>query len=193
MKPWFNESMDAFAKAFHCAIAGDKNAALQWLSQTRSPELVEWFDVHAQNTGTFRVRHFGREPRPDDVVLDPVRSVTRFEPAVMSRDGYRCRYCGMRVLPKATLRRFRDAVRAKVFATLGTNRERHGIRMAFSATVDHVVPHSRGGRTVLDNLVTACWACNYGKSNYTLAELGMDDPRDRAPELTGWQGLLDRL
>lgn len=30
--------------------------------------------------------------------------------------------------------------------------------------VDHVVPVSHGGRTVDDNLATACWDCNRGKS-----------------------------
>ncbi|HUC25387.1 MAG TPA: HNH endonuclease [Streptosporangiaceae bacterium] len=30
---------------------------------------------------------------------------------------------------------------------------------------DHVMPRSKGGRDVLENLVTACQACNGGKSN----------------------------
>jgi len=61
------------------------------------------------------------------------------------------------------------------------------------ATLDaDVDPHSRGGRTDPSNLVTACWACNYGKSSYTLTELGMEDPRRRVPALTAWNGLLDR-
>lgn len=31
--------------------------------------------------------------------------------------------------------------------------------------VDHVIPWSRGGETVVDNLQTLCAECNYGKSN----------------------------
>lgn len=30
-------------------------------------------------------------------------------------------------------------------------------------TVDHVIPESRGGPTVLENLTTACWPCNRSK------------------------------
>ena len=30
--------------------------------------------------------------------------------------------------------------------------------------VDHIVPVSRGGKTVLDNLQTLCWRCNRSKS-----------------------------
>jgi len=31
--------------------------------------------------------------------------------------------------------------------------------------VDHIVPVSRGGKSVDDNLVAACWQCNNGKSD----------------------------
>lgn len=35
---------------------------------------------------------------------------------------------------------------------------------------DHVVPRSRGGKSVLDNLATACKACNSGKRDRALDE-----------------------
>lgn len=37
-------------------------------------------------------------------------------------------------------------------------------------TCDHVVPVSRGGSSTLDNLVTACLACNLAKSTMTPKE-----------------------
>lgn len=40
-------------------------------------------------------------------------------------------------------------------------------------TVDHVVPKSRGGRSVWENLVTACRGCNLKKKNRTPEEAGM--------------------
>ena len=46
-----------------------------------------------------------------------------------------------------------------------SNKIRHGISLTFRATADHVVPISHGGRTSMDNLVTSCWNCNYGKYN----------------------------
>lgn len=54
---------------------------------------------------------------------------------VLSRDNWTCQYCGA----KAS-----DGVKLHV---------------------DHVIPVSRGGKTVLDNLVTACEKCNLGKSD----------------------------
>jgi len=32
---------------------------------------------------------------------------------------------------------------------------------------DHVIPYSRGGRTVMENLVTACQSCNCAKRDRT--------------------------
>lgn len=40
-------------------------------------------------------------------------------------------------------------------------------------TFDHVMPRSRGGRTLWTNIVTACSACNTRKANKTPQEAGM--------------------
>ncbi len=44
---------------------------------------------------------------------------------------------------------------------------------AHDLTFDHIVPRSRGGRTVWSNVVTACGQCNLLKSNRLPAESGM--------------------
>ena len=54
---------------------------------------------------------------------------------ILKRDGYRCRICG---------RSAQDGVKLEV---------------------DHIVPVSKGGKTVASNLQTLCWDCNRGKSN----------------------------
>lgn len=177
-KTWFPEATTAFNTAYRAADAGDLEAAVRLLEDTRGPELREWFDVHAQNTGRFRAAHFGRQSTPEPVPdLDPLRKPDRFEAELFERDGCRCRYCGTEVFPTRMLKRFEHMVGSEHFKATGTNATRHGVRMAFSAALDHVVPWSRGGRTDPSNLVTACWPCNYGKAEYTLAELGLKDPR----------------
>ncbi|WP_428391627.1 HNH endonuclease [Lichenicoccus sp.] len=55
--------------------------------------------------------------------------------------------------------------------------------------VDHLVPHSRGGTDEAGNLVTSCQSCNYGKRDWIIEELGLSDPRMRAPRLDSWDGL----
>lgn len=40
-------------------------------------------------------------------------------------------------------------------------------------TIDHVIPKSMGGRTIWENVVSACLTCNLRKGNKTLTEAGM--------------------
>ena len=54
---------------------------------------------------------------------------------VLKRDGYKCKICG-------------------VSASDGAKLE-----------VDHIIPISKGGKTVIDNLQTLCRSCNRGKSD----------------------------
>jgi 5-methylcytosine-specific restriction endonuclease McrA len=70
-------------------------------------------------------------------------------------------------------------------------------------TLDHVVPRSRGGKSVWENVVTACAPCNHRKGNRTLEEARMallQPPKAPAPVLfihlaasripNGWQPYL---
>jgi 5-methylcytosine-specific restriction endonuclease McrA len=53
-------------------------------------------------------------------------------------------------------------------------------------TLDHVVPRSRGGDSVWENVVTCCAPCNHRKGNRSLAEAQMTlsaTPRPPAPVL----------
>src|ERR1700751_1959865 len=53
-------------------------------------------------------------------------------------------------------------------------------------TLDHVVPKSRGGESVWENVVTSCAPCNLRKGNRLLDELSMAlrrQPRPPAPAL----------
>lgn len=49
-----------------------------------------------------------------------------------------------------------------------TDRNRH------KATIDHVIPVSRGGLNLPGNLLVACGCCNRAKANRTLAEWAAD-------------------
>jgi 5-methylcytosine-specific restriction endonuclease McrA len=40
-------------------------------------------------------------------------------------------------------------------------------------TYDHVIPRSQGGKTIWDNIVSACYDCNSRKANRTPAQAGM--------------------
>ena len=43
-----------------------------------------------------------------------------------------------------------------------------------AATIDHVLPRSRGGRDTWENLVACCLRCNNTKGDHTPAEMGWE-------------------
>jgi len=51
-------------------------------------------------------------------------------------------------------------------------------------TIDHVLPRSLGGRTVWENVVSACRACNLKKGNKTVREANMELLRPPARPLS---------
>lgn len=83
---------------------------------------------------------------------------------VWKRDEYRCRYCG------------REVIRPDYSASARVNG--HPVVKSNSATIDHVIPVSRGGKRTLANLVTACSACNKDKGDLTLREFLFGNQRN---------------
>ena len=108
--------------------------------------------------------------------------------ALIERDGYHCRFCGIPVVRAET----REPIRRAYPGALRwgvTNPEQHAAFQALWLVPDHVLPHSRGGTSELDNVVIACQPCNCGRSELTLEEVGVSDPRLREPIRAAWDGL----
>jgi 5-methylcytosine-specific restriction endonuclease McrA len=63
---------------------------------------------------------------------------------ILTRDDWTCQYCGVRHFGQPK-----------------------------KLNYDHVIPRSRGGRTVWENIVTSCIPCNSKKDNRTPQEAGM--------------------
>ena len=111
--------------------------------------------------------------------------------AVFKRDGFRCRYCGCRVV--------RPGVRSLLTALFpdvvrwpggkGGDQSKHAAFYALNGVLDHVEPYARGGGSSSENIVTACWPCNFGKEDHTIEELRLSDPRLRTPVVDDWDGL----
>lgn len=110
---------------------------------------------------------------------------------LLLRDGYHCRICGIPVIRMEVRERFR-----KLYPHLQIwgikNIEQHAAFQALWVQYDHIIPHSRGGDNSLDNMLITCAACNYGRMQYTLDEVGLADPRLREPVGSTWDG-LERL
>jgi len=124
------------------------------LPAERALRLVLDRKAEALEVDSLRTFRSERQQLPCPLVIRLVRFVhvpRRFRRQVtntflFARDGYRCMYCG----------RHRSVLRGREFLTR-----------------DHVVPLSRGGENVWENVVTACSCCNNRKANHTPAECGM--------------------
>ena len=119
-----------------------------------------------------------------DRLAYPRRAVER---QVFKANHHHCVYCQRPVISGEMLKAFRTIVGPSIFGMGTSNAETHGLVFAHRAVADHLDPRSNGGRTDLENLVTACYACNFGKAQFTLAEIGLEQPR--ASIEAGWDGL----
>ena len=188
---WFSEELVLFHAAAILAAHGERSTAIQILTTMRSDEMREWVVEHGQVSGTRRVWRLNSAVPAGASEFDPVRNAPReLQRRVFQRDSYTCRYCGLRQVSMDALRAFERVVGVSQFRTVGTNAEQHGVIHGFKIVADHVVPHCRGGRTDMDNLVTSCPGCNYGKGSFTVGELAISDPRERPPCGDDWDGLL---
>jgi 5-methylcytosine-specific restriction endonuclease McrA len=108
---------------------------------------------------------------------------------IYRRDGFRCRYCGCRIVaPQA-----QNIIAALLPGAVSWGSRDIELNAAFytlKGVLDHVVPHANGGTSDPENIVVSCQPCNYGKGNYFLEQLGLLDPRLRNPIVDDWDGLL---
>jgi DNA-directed RNA polymerase subunit RPC12/RpoP len=110
------------------------------------------------------------------------------EAEIYERDGYRCRFCGCRVIVKAA-RAVMDRLLPGAIRWGAANGDRHAAFFALTATIDHLVPHARGGDNSPGNLLTTCQPCNFGKGDWLVDEIGLFDPSSRPPVVDAWDGL----
>jgi hypothetical protein len=166
------------AAAVAAAHAGDADTWRALLRPLDQQPLQDWFHDHAQNAARFRAMAFCGEavlpvPEAERDRKYPLAAMGR---EIFLRDNGACRYCGMRVHLRQDLRRVSVLVGNELFAMGSTNRTRAGAMIVARASADHVVPVTHGGRTTPENLVTACWPCQFGKSSYPPEQLGMRSP-----------------
>jgi hypothetical protein len=107
------------------------------------------------------------------------------------RDGYHCRFCGIPVIRPEVRNLLRKAY-PTALPWGRTNLSQHAGFQAMWAQYDHLLAHARGGNNTEQNIVVACAPCNFGRMHHSLSEVGLTDPRDRAPVRSSWDG-LERL
>jgi hypothetical protein len=169
-------------------LAGDAALADQLIRRADLPALRDWTESILGKKSPC-VQLFSSAPEQSVKDRVTLRMPTAHEKRQLHlRDGYHCRFCGIPVI--------RSAIRTRIMRAypnaLGwgkRNKERHAAFFTMWAQYDHLVPHAKGGTNSLSNIVVTCAACNYGRGSYTLAEVGLSNPLERAALQSTWDGL----
>jgi 5-methylcytosine-specific restriction endonuclease McrA len=174
-----------YARADELICAADKPIIAAWTESIwgkRNP------DIHQFVAQPMPLPHLSPHERPRPRMPD---SATRR--AILERDGFHCRFCGIPVI-SAEVRQFLN--RAYPFAARwgSRNHDQHAALQCMWLQFDHLVPNERGGTSDLDNVVVTCAPCNFGRMQLTIQEAGLDNPlaRPLAPtwkHYAAWDGL----
>ena len=193
----FDQAIDAFVVAAKRAFAGDVQEARRLMGEIADRELMVWYDQIAQNVGDVRYELLNQQSayRKNGNEIDRDLRDIRMR-KLAARDGHHCCYCGIRVIEPEVLKKIQAVLGRDVFPSKTNNKgssnwDYHGVWILTVMTLDHIDPFSISGRDDDDNLATSCWACNFGKYDYTLKELGLEPPRTKQGTTDGWVGLRD--
>lgn len=100
----------------------------------------------------------------------------KMKSALIERDGHHCKICGIPLIRSEVRKAFmRDYPQATRWTGVKANEQHRGFQVMW-LQYDHLLVHSRGGETTLDNMIIACAACNFGRDKYSLKEVGFADP-----------------
>lgn len=181
--------LDAAVSAHLC---GEKELAAYLIGKADIPAIGDWaYSVRGKFTEYNRPLFIDRSQPRLDSANDRMPS-TAMERALEERDGFRCRFCGLPVIARR-VRKVLIAHYPGVIRWGDRNNAKHRALDILEIQYDHLLPHSRGGANTIDNLVVTCNPCNYGRSGYTLDEMGLADPFLRKPIASEWDGLARLL
>jgi 5-methylcytosine-specific restriction endonuclease McrA len=188
---WLTESILKFKTTLDLFLANDFEQMAKSIDSLRSEEIREFYSKHA--LWAFKTR--ASDKPTGNKALQKLRMPSlRIRNEVFVRDGYVCQYCTLPVVNTRVFHEFSKSVGVQTFSSEKSDTRANGVVLGFSATIDHVDPFSSGGDSDLSNLVTTCWGCNFGKLNYSIDNLGINDPRNFPKKVNfTWNGLVDYI
>jgi 5-methylcytosine-specific restriction endonuclease McrA len=186
---WVRKAIFTFEDSVSALQLGDRKSSIEILRKIPSTDISEFVRFHAYYAYVTRLRVQELKKLPKVVQRMPG---AKLKTLILERDGFVCQYCSNPVVRTEFFKGFSKVVGEEYFPAGRSDSKRHGVYLAFSATWDHVVPFQNGGGIEVDNLVTSCWPCNFGKYNYTLEQLSIEDPRLRRKTLSrSWNGFRE--
>ncbi|RYD34156.1 MAG: HNH endonuclease [Verrucomicrobiaceae bacterium] len=190
--PEIFEAAELLSDAVDAHLRGDLQEAAQLIRQADIPTIGEWLDEIwlGANTPIRGIRKVDGLPPilPKDQRHVPRDAPRQMKKELVARDGHHCRFCSMPLVRPEVRKELTRLYPQEARWTSTRARDQHRGLQVLWLQYDHVIVHSRGGETSLDNIVVACAACNYGRDRYMLAEVGFRDPTThvRMPSWSGW-------
>lgn len=175
--------------AANALLAGNSDEASDLLRKADIPEIMQHVK-RLVGPNSVEIHRSIERPKPLPAQeRDPDRMPTdATERGVFERDAWRCRFCGMKVLSRKARNILANGF-PKISRWKPQGYKSHAALYAMASSLDHVIPHSRGGEDSDENFVTACYGCQFGRGEWLLEEMELMDPRQFAPVLDSWDGL----
>ena len=184
--------VDLLSAAADALLTNNTGLAVKLVGEADDRQVWSWFYNFVQTDNIWK--HLNLDPKARVIV--GVKVATRdtttasMKRELFTRDGWHCRFCEVPVVSPAARKILTDRAGLR----WGSRKQMiHGGMVAVLASHDHVMPRSWGGADSLDNLVTACWPCQFSRLNGRLADCGLADPFTHPPVLDGWDGLTRLL
>lgn len=190
-------AQDLLNEAAKCHVYGgdlNKKRAAEAIKEADLPEIAEWME---SIWGAFSPpihRRWVKEIKETDKVPDSARAKQyipkKLRDKLVERDGYHCRWCGIPVISVKA----RDHLKIKypeVFRWGPANADKHAAFQAMKLSEDHIIPRSRGGQNLMENLVVSCSPCNAGREAFLPEEMCLVHPiPEQGPWIkSDWDGL----
>jgi hypothetical protein len=186
----FDKQIDLIAEAVQI-LQSNPVRAREIVQSLDTEPMKRWFIDVALWSGAWRAEILGSHKKAlRGLGVRKIVSQKKLD-VLFARDKWRCRYCGIRVAGnRKHFKKFATAIGMPELIAGRTDESRHGLYLMLMASYDHVKPVNQDGTNDAENLVTACWCCQFGKYKYSLDELGLTGPID--PKLVksdSWVGL----
>ena len=192
---WMSKEVDLFIDSVKSYLKQDRIKAVELIHSIRDQEITDWYIEHGQMSGMHR-KNLLNLPEPQIVDIqnrDKCRSPKKYQNSVFKRDNYHCRYCGNKVISQEFLKLFSRTINLPHFKRGKTNLTTHGIFHLTWPVADHLIPWTNGGETTIENLVTSCAPCNYGKAGYTIEQIRINSPLNQPVSQSSWIGLSQHI
>lgn len=192
--PAINEAAELLSRAVDAVLVGNETEAEKLIVAADIPDLWEYMQKLAASTTVeiHRFRPIADAPEISRHKLKMRMPSKKVELDIFKRDGWHCRFCESPVIFKEARKHLNNLFpRAARWGRV--NKDKHLGLAVLESTLDHLLPHSRGGDHSEINLVTACGPCQFGRGSWTLEEVGLENPMLRPPIHNDWDGLMRLL